>query len=173
LENTIIIFTADHGESLGEHDIYFDHHGLYQNTLRIPLLIFHPSFVHKCVYKNTLHTDLKNIIISILKDEFEANNIVNHERIVALENYTESKIALIDTKNRKKIIKSTSKKDAICKYCNRIHGGLHEFYDIKKDPLEMKNIYDRTDPLIREYEKSLERYLLRFKLLKLKYKELN
>ena len=29
LEDTLIIITSDHGESLTEHDMFFDHHGLY------------------------------------------------------------------------------------------------------------------------------------------------
>ena len=31
-----IIFTSDHGEMLGEHDIHFNHHGLYDEVLRVP-----------------------------------------------------------------------------------------------------------------------------------------
>jgi len=38
-EDTIVIFTSDHGETLMDHDCYFDHHGLYDCTLRIPLAI--------------------------------------------------------------------------------------------------------------------------------------
>lgn len=39
-EKTLIVFTADHGESLGEHDYYFDHGDcLYENQIRVPLII--------------------------------------------------------------------------------------------------------------------------------------
>jgi len=37
-ENTLIVLTADHGETLYEHDCHFDHHGLYECTLRVPLI---------------------------------------------------------------------------------------------------------------------------------------
>lgn len=38
--NTIVILTADHGESLGEHNIYFAHGGnIYDEVLRVPLII--------------------------------------------------------------------------------------------------------------------------------------
>ncbi len=37
--DTLIILTADHGESLGEHDVYFHHENLYDETLHIPLII--------------------------------------------------------------------------------------------------------------------------------------
>ncbi len=36
-ENTLIVFTSDHGETLYDHECWFDHHGLYECTLRIPL----------------------------------------------------------------------------------------------------------------------------------------
>jgi arylsulfatase A-like enzyme len=41
LEDAVVIFTADHGESLGEHGSWFEHGPLpYNTTARVPLLIF-------------------------------------------------------------------------------------------------------------------------------------
>ena len=37
MKNTVVVFTADHGETLCEHDCFFDHHGLYETNLRVPL----------------------------------------------------------------------------------------------------------------------------------------
>jgi arylsulfatase A-like enzyme len=42
---TVVVITADHGESLGEHGIYFDHAGLYEDTLRVPLIVWAPGVV--------------------------------------------------------------------------------------------------------------------------------
>ena len=43
-DDTIIVFTADHGHSLGDHDYYF-HHGefLYESSVRIPLILSWPK----------------------------------------------------------------------------------------------------------------------------------
>ncbi|MGI6172790.1 MAG: sulfatase [Christensenellales bacterium] len=38
-EETLVIFTSDHGETLYDHDCYFDHHGLYDCTLVVPLIL--------------------------------------------------------------------------------------------------------------------------------------
>jgi arylsulfatase A-like enzyme len=38
-EETIVVLTADHGETLYDHDCFFDHHGLYDCTLHVPLII--------------------------------------------------------------------------------------------------------------------------------------
>lgn len=46
LDNTILIFSADHGESLGEHEWYFDHAVLYDSVIRVPLIIRYPA-LHK------------------------------------------------------------------------------------------------------------------------------
>ena len=43
-QNSIVVFTADHGESLGEHGIYFSHSGLYEPSTRIPLIIRVPDW---------------------------------------------------------------------------------------------------------------------------------
>jgi arylsulfatase A-like enzyme len=44
LERTVVAVTSDHGESLGEHDYYFDHgENLFDPSLRIPLLLAAPG----------------------------------------------------------------------------------------------------------------------------------
>ncbi len=42
LENTIIVFTADHGEEFWEHDEFGHGHCLYPEVIRIPLFIYLP-----------------------------------------------------------------------------------------------------------------------------------
>lgn len=36
---TMIVLTADHGEELDEHGCWFDHHGLYDTNLHVPLIM--------------------------------------------------------------------------------------------------------------------------------------
>lgn len=40
LTGALVVVTADHGESLGEHGIRFNHHGLYDDVLRVPLILW-------------------------------------------------------------------------------------------------------------------------------------
>ncbi|MCK6521323.1 sulfatase [Myxococcota bacterium] len=42
-ERTLVIVTADHGEQLGEHGIQFHHHGLYDESIRVPLIVRPPG----------------------------------------------------------------------------------------------------------------------------------
>jgi len=45
LDDTIVVINSDHGETLYDHDCYFDHHGLYDTTLHVPLVIRYPRAV--------------------------------------------------------------------------------------------------------------------------------
>ncbi len=43
-DDTIVIFTSDHGETLYEHDCYYDHHSTYDNVLNVPLAFRYSKF---------------------------------------------------------------------------------------------------------------------------------
>ncbi len=43
--DTLVIFFADHGEELDEHQMWFDHHGLYETVVHVPLILWAPGRV--------------------------------------------------------------------------------------------------------------------------------
>ena len=43
LDRTLVIVTSDHGEGLGEHDLFDHGESLYRNEIRVPLLIVPPA----------------------------------------------------------------------------------------------------------------------------------
>jgi len=43
LDDTIVVINSDHGETLYDHECWFDHHGMYDPTLVIPLIIRYPE----------------------------------------------------------------------------------------------------------------------------------
>ncbi|MBN1583207.1 MAG: sulfatase, partial [Anaerolineae bacterium] len=45
LDKTIVVINADHGETLYDHECWFDHHGTYDNVLHVPLIIRYPDKV--------------------------------------------------------------------------------------------------------------------------------
>jgi len=44
-ENTVVALNGDHGETLYDHECWFDHHGLYDVTLHVPLILRSPGQV--------------------------------------------------------------------------------------------------------------------------------
>ena len=68
MDETLIIINGDHGETLYEHDCYFDHHGTYDNVLYVPLIIRYPGKVPagKRVSGFNQHKDLVPTIMDLL-----------------------------------------------------------------------------------------------------------
>ena len=42
---TLLVLTSDHGESMGEHGIYYNHIGLYSQQLHVPLIFYAPGLI--------------------------------------------------------------------------------------------------------------------------------
>ena len=64
-EDTLVVIDSDHGETLYDHDCFFDHHGLYDCTLHIPLVFVLPGkvpagqrFADYCQMKDIMPTIL-------------------------------------------------------------------------------------------------------------------
>jgi arylsulfatase A-like enzyme len=45
MDEAIVIITADHGETLYDHECWFDHHGIFDTVLHVPLIIRYPGKV--------------------------------------------------------------------------------------------------------------------------------
>ena len=65
-ENTIVVFTSDHGENLGEHELYFHHGGLYESALRVPLVLRVPGSKAQTSTALTQTVDVAPTIMSLL-----------------------------------------------------------------------------------------------------------
>jgi len=67
-DNTLVILNADHGETLYDHECWFDHHGIYDNTLHVPLIMRLPRKLPTGtrVAGHTLHQDLVPTVLELL-----------------------------------------------------------------------------------------------------------
>ena len=73
LDNTIVVINSDHGETLYDHDCYFDHHGMYDQTLHVPLIIRYPRAVPagKRLTGFNRHQDLVPTLLELAEVESE------------------------------------------------------------------------------------------------------
>ncbi|MBV7329239.1 sulfatase-like hydrolase/transferase [Chloroflexi bacterium TSY] len=73
MDETIIIINGDHGETLYDHECWFDHHGMYEPTLVVPLIIRYPGKVPagKRVGGFNQHKDLVPTILDLAELEPE------------------------------------------------------------------------------------------------------
>ena len=67
LDDTIVALNGDHGETLYEHDCFYDHHGLYEPTLVVPLIIRYPKKLPagRRVSGNNQHRDLVPTLLRV------------------------------------------------------------------------------------------------------------
>ncbi|MCR4409646.1 MAG: sulfatase [Candidatus Saccharicenans sp.] len=194
LDNTLIIFTSDHGEELFEHN-NFDHgHSQYQEILRIPLIIGYGSKLNpdKIAFPVQL-VDLMPIILQIayLKQKpelFEGYNLTDIVGGKRKEVFSEI-ILLGDEK--KALITDNWK---LIENSGRIHSDTlelygditryvvpelkenYELYDLSADPGEKFNLAESNESQARKLKAILRKYKVRsdliFEPLKLKERRL-
>ena len=178
LDDTLLIITSDHGESLIEHNIFFDHHGLYDPSIRIPLIIYNPRLTPHEISSFVQNIDLMPTILDIFNTKIGTTSIegapllrliLNKENeqirseVFIEESYTERKLA-IRTERYKYIVAPDATK-ATCRYCGYIHGGsLEELYDLKRDSEESNNIITAENDIVKGLRKLLKSYVKRIEL---------
>ncbi len=69
LDDSIVVITSDHGETLYDHECWFDHHGIYDNVLHVPQIIRYPEKVPAGVRVSgfSQHQDLVPTILELAK----------------------------------------------------------------------------------------------------------
>jgi len=163
-EKTAIVITSDHGESLTEHGIFFDHHGLYDTSLHVPLIICAPQFDGR-ESGFVQHFDLTPTVLELLgkehnQEEFDGISLVpkksrclNRDAIYAEEAHT-ARRRCIRTDSYKYIKRLDDRSD--CIYCNISHSPGDELYNLENDPKELDNIVDKYEDTTRRLSKYLD-----------------
>ncbi len=64
-ENTVFIFTSDHGELLGEHGLFTHDLGLYDEEIDVPFILFGHGVSQGSVHEQFSHLDTGEIVLSL------------------------------------------------------------------------------------------------------------
>ncbi|MFB6186271.1 MAG: sulfatase, partial [Halobacteriaceae archaeon] len=149
-EDTAIILTADHGESFTEHDIFFEHHGLYDASLNVPLIVDAPG-ININSSQFIQHFDLVPTILDLLNISYNSE-VFDGSSLIADANAIEARDAIFAEEahtTRRRAIRTDQYKyiellsgTPTCRYCEINHGPSKELYDIRSDPDEETNIYE-------------------------------
>ena len=81
-DETIVVINGDHGETLYDHECWFDHHGIYDTVLHVPLIIRYPGVVPEGerVSGYTTHKDLVPTLLELAdietSIEFDGNSLL-------------------------------------------------------------------------------------------------
>lgn len=168
-EDTMLFVLADHGESLDENGIYFDHHGLYEPTIRIPLVTNIGRMPGDSREEYIQITDVVPTILDYLDinttTKFDGQSLrplletthkswKSRKYILAEENHTQKRQMICD--DSYKYIQITSE-DPSCRYCGTIHSDTDELYRHASFYTEGMNLIDKKEEEASELRRVLER----------------
>jgi arylsulfatase A-like enzyme len=157
--STLVVLTSDHGESLGEHDYYFDHgDDLFNPSLRIPLLISFPGFLPagERVSGAVSTLDLYPTILDLAQLSFPPN--LQGRSVLSLVRGTSSRLhdALLFQNDRH----MTAISNGRLKLVRDFEGGL-ELYDMYRDPGETEDRYQDSRSHVAPLEAELSSFVTR------------
>ena len=143
LENTIIIFTSDHGEALASHGIYAKNLAAFEEIYRIPMIIAGPGIKENKESDDLVSSmDLCPTILDLF-DQKEISNIDSNsfKDILCTEEVNTIQKSFAEYDGTRLQLKQRVLWYKNLKY---IFNGFDydELYDLDSDPNEMKNLID-------------------------------
>ncbi len=165
LDRTIVVFTSDHGESLGDHDYYFEHGRFpYDACTRVPLFIHHPNHAPATIPEPVALLDVVPTVLDFLdlppgfqtegkslRDWIEQGNCPEEPRDVITESGYRDDFTVALRRGPWKII-CISNEDLR----RELQGTRYELYHVLDDPLETNNLAERNSEVFERLKKALD-----------------
>ena len=162
-EETLLIVTSDHGESMTDHDIFFDHCDVYEVTIRVPLIIRWPKRIRGGRRVNALvqGIDIPATILDAAR--IKAPAVFQGRSLLPLaQGRNDSGYREILSNQGLWSAKRTIS-DGRWKFIKTIDNGCwpappRELYDLENDLAEVNNLVEKERDIAREMELRLARW---------------
>ncbi len=165
-EDTLLILFGDHGESLTEHDIYWDHCGLYDQTVHIPIIMRWPGQIpaNKRVQSLVQHVDIMPTILEWLQqdipDDLDGKSLIPLIEGITDEHHQEIFLSECAWQAARGI------RTERFKYIETYDSGPFtrppaELYDLLIDPDETKNLVDSLPDQAHYFQTRLHNWVKR------------
>jgi arylsulfatase A-like enzyme len=166
-EETLIVVTGDHGETLYDHECWFDHHGLYEPTLVVPLIYYWPGKVPEGVRSKaySLHEDMIPTLLDICGLKKYAKGL-KFDGVSLKKNFTDTEHT---PRSEFYITECTwmrkhGWRTPIWKYWEALEPDFHgkppvELYNIIEDPEESRNLAEKEPEVVEALRARMSRYI--------------
>jgi arylsulfatase A-like enzyme len=172
LDDTLLVICSDHGEELDEHELWFDHRGLYDTNLWVPLVFHCPAKLPrgKRIQGTVTLIDVAPTILEILglgevarREAMEGRNLVPYINGKKLAAFPEPLFLTESTWMRRKGVRTAEWK-LIVEWGGtpeHFHRPPVELYDLKNDPGEYHNLAQQRPDVVAMLRSQLEEWIKR------------
>jgi len=161
-KSSLIIITSDHGEEFLDHGSLGHSHTLYQELIRVPLIIKLPfnfkDYVNKVVDESVSIIDIMPTILGLLgitaPSEIKGKNLLEKKKLLQGQKHN----CLFSELSKRKILKTILRKN--WKYVYNYWTQKAELYNITKDHKELKNLISQETSIAKELKRELLTWVL-------------
>ena len=166
---TIVIFTSDHGTSIGEKkgERFYGTY-TYDYTIKVFLIMYIPNETPEIINHQCSHLDIVPSVVELAN--LDTNEYCKHKPGKSLFNFiynleSEDREIFVETGGLHGYHPSPKKHNVFCvrnnskKLIYNDSPQTWEFYDLQNDPLEKNNIFNSDSGEIKSFKKRLLYYL--------------
>jgi arylsulfatase A-like enzyme len=155
-ENTLIVYTSDHGDYLGFHHLLLKGNHMYDPLIKVPLVIKFPGQVHAGQVSDVLVNNIDLAPTLLRNADLKVPRAMQGIDLAAPDAGNELIFAEAP-RARQYMVRSQTRKLLLCG-----DKAYSQFFDLERDPLEMHNLID--EPAYRDEIEAMRKQLLQWAL---------
>lgn len=166
-DDTVLVITGDHGDNVHDTNVFSGHHGLYDGTIKVPLIIVDDDLpAGERVDSFVQHVDLVPTVLDLLdmnvtacERSCDGKSLVPviedgdeiRSSVFVMDAVTDDRFAIKD--DRYKYICSLSGDEPV--HGEALNSAVEELHLVDKEPARSKNLVDEWPDVAEEYNKRL------------------